>query len=200
MTRSLVAAGTASFVVTAVLVVGLHASSPVLTVAAVAFALAVVARLAGLALVNPAWTISLALAGRVAWAETAPLIAAQFVGGALAGSLGLVAADVLGEPLVWADPNVAAAVLWSALATLIGTWALYAADTDDQTWFTLAGPAVAGSSPSVILVAAAQPASVVGLLIAGFLPVGAGISILVTTLIFAVIAGFAVRAILTDSE
>lgn len=200
MTRTLIAAAAASFAVTIVLLAALHASSPVLTVAAVAFTLAVVSRLAGLEMVNSAWTVSLALAGRVQWALTAPLIAAQFVGAALAGALALAADGVLGELQIWSDPSLTSAVVTSALATIVGTWALYAADTDDQPWFTLAGPAVAGAGPSIILVSAAQPAAVVGLLIAGFVPVSIGLAVIATTLVFAVLAGFFARALLPSLE
>lgn len=177
--RRLLMAGTASFVLTVSAILALHAASAVLAVAAVAATTVLLAWFgrsassaehSGLAEVNAAWSLPLALVGRARFGEFLPTLVVQ-VGAALVAGFGASAlGSRLGEPLLYAEPTFWHVGLVTVLAGALTAWAVLAIDGAASDALIAVPVVAAGAGPSIVLVVAANPAVAVGAAAAGLLP------------------------------
>ncbi|OUZ09685.1 hypothetical protein BHE97_09445 [Aeromicrobium sp. PE09-221] len=177
--RRLLMAGTTSFVLTIAAILALHAASSVLTVAAVAATTVLLAWFghsassaehSGLAEVNAAWALPLALVGRARFGEFLPTLVVQ-LGAALVAGFGASALGPrIGEPLLFADPTFWHVGLITLLTGVLTAWVVLAVD-GAASEALIAVPAIAaGSGPSIVLVIAANPAVTLGAAAGGLLP------------------------------
>lgn len=182
--KPLGAAAAGAALVTAAAVWGLRASEATLTVAGVAAAVALTGWLAafhgtparvggdasaagsGLALSSPAALVALALVGRFSWATALPVVAAQVLGAALVGAAALALGHDGTDTLVWDEPAIVTAGGLALVVGVVAAWAALAADAGPVAWLA-AGPVTAGALLGAGLAAAAHPAVLVGLGIAG---------------------------------
>ena len=184
--KPLGAAAAGAALVTAAAVWGLRASEATLTVAGVAAAVALTGWLtafhgtparvggdastadSGLALSSPAALVALALVGRFSWALALPVVAAQVLGAALVGAVALASGGDGTGTLVWDEPGIVTAGGLALVIGVVAAWAALAADAGPVAWLA-AGPVTAGTLLGAGLAAAAHPAVLVGLGIAGAL-------------------------------
>lgn len=176
--RTIVPAGILSAILTFVTAFALRAADPALTVAAIALVVVLFTWFAalhstefesGLALVNPASALALAIAGRRAWGSLLPLATAQVVGAVLAGLGALALEDRLGPTLTYAEPTLVVAGIGAVVVGLVGTWATFAIDGEASEAFSAIPVALAGAALPVGLTAVFNPAVVVGVATAGLL-------------------------------
>lgn len=174
--KPLAVAAVTAALTTAVAAWALRATDPATAVAAVAVVAVASAWLArfhdtastpGLGLTGPTPLVALALVGRSPVATALPVVAAQVVGAVAAGAA-VGALDLPGGALVWDQPTLLTAGVLSVLVGLVGAWATLAADAGPVAW-TAATPVTAGALLGVGLAAAAHPAAVLGLAVAGAL-------------------------------
>lgn len=174
--RALGTAALGGFLLTATVVVGLRAADAAITVGAFALVTVLLTWYArwgsndagsALAVTNPIAALALVSVKRLAAADLLPVVAAQVVGAVVAGGLGLLTEDVLGEPLVWTAPTVLVTLVVAVLAGAVATWATLAVDADGPVALAAAAPVVAGAGASLVLVAVAHPAVLVGLAVTG---------------------------------
>lgn len=172
--RRLSVALVASFAITLASVLGLRTLDPAVALLALAATVAALATLVArigpgsLGLLDPAWSLSLLLRGRVPVWDLLPTWAAHAVGAAGAGLLGSTLVDDLPVRSPSAEPDLLPALVVLATAAVLGAW--LAAHADEQR----AVPAVAGLptiAAGVVLpaafVAAVNPAALFGLGVAG---------------------------------
>lgn len=174
--KPLAVAAVTAALTTAVAAWGLRATDPATAVAAVAVVFVASAWLArfhdtasgsGLGLTGPAPLVALALVGRSPVATALPVVAAQVVGAVAVGAA-VGALDLPGGALVWDQPTLLTAGVLGVLVGLVGAWSTLAADAGPVAW-AAATPVTAGALLGVGLAAAAHPAAVVGLAVAGAL-------------------------------
>lgn len=197
--KPLALAAVTSGLTTAVAAWALRATDPataVAAVAAVAVAAAWLARFhdtgstSGLALTGPLPLASLALVGRAPVASALPVVASQVVGAVAAGAA-VAALDLPGGSLVWDEPTLLAGAALGVVVGLVGAWATLAADTGAVAW-AAAAPVTAGALLGVGLAAAAHPAALVGLAVAGVVGWPAALTTAAAVLVGAVLGTFVV--------
>jgi len=124
----------------------------------------------GLALVSPAAVVALALVGRWGTATILPMVAAQTVGAVTGGFAALALDDRLGDTLVFTQPGrVVTGVVIGVLA-ILGAWVLFAIDGGAHEAYAAVPPILTGGSLPLGMIAALNPATVVGVATAGLVP------------------------------
>ncbi|TSD63195.1 hypothetical protein [Aeromicrobium piscarium] len=192
--RRLLMAGTTSFVLTIAAILALHASSAVLAVAAVAATTVLLAWFgrsasstehSGLAEVNAAWALPLALVGRARFAEFLPTLVVQLATALVAGFGASALGARIGEPLLFAEPSWTHVALVTVLTGVLTAWAVLAVDGAGAEGLIAVPVVAAGSGTSIVLVIAANPAVTLGAAAAGLVPwaiaAGAAIALLAVT-------------------
>ncbi|MGH3423958.1 MAG: hypothetical protein ACRDO8_04465 [Nocardioidaceae bacterium] len=176
--RAYLSAASMSGVVAFVAGLALHAPGPVLAVAAIAGATALAAWLssaqstdteAGLALSNPAWTLTLVLRGRRRATDLLPLWAAQVVGALVAGLVVQALGDRLPGPLVWPSADLVATGVVALVLGIVSAWVACAADTYVSEGLTGLPVLAAGAALPLNLAAVLNPATLFGITVAGLL-------------------------------
>lgn len=177
--RPVVSAAIFAALTTFVVALSLRAASAALAIVAVAAVTGLVTWFAGqfstdetsgLALANPASAVALTVVGRSSVTVLLPLIAAQVVG-ALLGGLGAMGLDsVLGDTLIWPEPDLVATGVVVLVLGIAATWLLFAIDAQISEGFAAIPPLLAGAALPLSLGSALNPSVVVGLATAGLLP------------------------------
>lgn len=177
--RPLVSAATFAAVTTFVVAISLRAASATLAILAVAAITGLITWFAGqhstednsgLALANPASTVALTVVGRSNAALVLPLIASQVVGALLGGLAALGLDPVLGDALIWPQPDLIATAIVVLVLGIVATWLLFVIDAQISEWFAAVPPLLAGAALPLSLGSALNPSVVVGLATAGLLP------------------------------
>jgi len=123
-----------------------------------------------LELANPASAVTLAVVGRRPWATLLPVLAAHTIGAVIGGFAALALDDRLGDTLVFTQPGLVVTAVGATLVGLIGAWATLSVDGGGQEAFSAVPVVVGGAVLPLGLIAAFQPAAVVGLATAGLVP------------------------------
>ena len=195
-------AGTSSFVLTASAILALHASSAVLAVAAVVAVTVLLGWFghSGLAELNAAWALPLALAGRARFGELLPTLVVQ-VAAALAAGFGAAALGTrLGEPLLFDTPTPWTVGLITVLVGILTAWTVLAVDGQAPGALLAVPVATAGAAPSIVLVATANPAVTLGAAAAGLLPWTTAALAAAGLLAVTAAGAFAIAAVAPDTE
>ncbi|MBM9465004.1 hypothetical protein JL108_16265 [Aeromicrobium sp. YIM 150415] len=202
-------AGTSSLVLTASAILALHAPSAVLAVAAVAAVTVLLGWFgqsastpehSGLAELNAAWALPLALAGRARFGELLPTLVVQ-VAAALAAGFGAAALGTrLGEPLLFDAPSPWTVGLVTVLVGILTAWTVLAVDGQAPGALLAVPVATAGAAPSIVLVAAANPAVTLGAAAAGLLPWATAAPAAAGLLAVTAAGAFAIAAVAPDTE
>lgn len=205
----LVMAGATSIVLTVTAILALHAASAVLAVAAIAAVTVLLgwfghsastSEHSGLAEVNAAWALPLALAGRARFGELLPLLVVQ-VAAAIAAGFGAAALGTrLGEPLLFDAPTPWNVALITALVGLLTAWTVLAVDGQAPGALLAAPVAAAGAAPSIALVAATNPAVTLGAAAAGLLSWPTAVAAAAGLLAVTALGAFAIAAVAPDTE
>jgi len=123
-----------------------------------------------LELANPASAVALAVVGRRPWATLLPVLAAHTIGAVIGGFAALALDDRLGDTLVFTQPGLVVTAVGATLVGLIGAWATLSVDGGGQEALSAVPVVVSGAVLPLGLIAAFQPAAVVGLATAGLVP------------------------------
>lgn len=140
-----------------------------------------------LGLANPASAVALAAVGRRPWATLLPALAAHTIGAVAGGLIVLALDDKLGETLVFTQPGLVVTAVGATLIGLIGAWATLSVDGGGNEALSAVPVIVGGAILPLGLIAAFQPAAVIGLATAGLVPwdvalIAAG-AVLIATLV-----------------
>ncbi len=154
----------------------------------------------GLALSNPAATVALTLAGRSSTAIVLPLIAAQVVGAVLGGLGARALSGKLGETLIWAEPSIVGLIVVLFVLGVVATWLLFAIDIQISEGFAAIPPILTGAALPVVLVAALNPAVMLGLASGNLLSWRIALAAAATGLIAAIIGTYSARLIAPTPE
>lgn len=120
-----------------------------------------------LGLANPASAVSLAVVGRRPWGTLLPVLAAHTIGAVLGGLAALGLEDRLGDTLVYTQPSLVVTAVGAALVGVIGAWATLSVDGGGHEAVSAVPVVVGGAVLPLGLLAAFQPAAVIGLATAG---------------------------------
>jgi glycerol uptake facilitator-like aquaporin len=160
-------------VVAAITVLSVRAQDPALAGVGLAAAVAVMAILTvdtrfGVGILDPAWSLSLMIRGRIRVADLLPLWAAQAVGAVAFGALARWLVDDLRQWSIIEQPDIAPAAVVVALLAFVGTWVAVAVDTR-RVPAAAAGLPALGVSAALppTFAAAANPAGLFALGVAG---------------------------------
>ena len=123
-----------------------------------------------LGLANPASAITLAVVGRRPWATLLPVLAAHTIGAVVGGLAALGLDDRLGNTLVFTQPGLVVTAVGAALVGLIGAWATLSVDGGGHEALSAVPVVVGGAVLPFGLIAAFQPAAVIGLATADLVP------------------------------
>ncbi|MEV7396623.1 hypothetical protein [Aeromicrobium sp. NPDC092404] len=123
-----------------------------------------------LGLANPASVLVLAVVGRRPWATILPALAAHTVGAVLGGLAALSLDDRLGDTVVFTQPGLLVAAVGAALVGVIGAWTTLAIDGSGPEALAAVPAVVAGAVLPLGLLAAFQPAAMIGLATAELVP------------------------------
>lgn len=123
-----------------------------------------------LGLANPASAVTLAVVGRRPWGTLLPVLAAHTIGAVGGGFVALALEDKLGETLVFTQPDLVVAAAGAALIGLLGAWATLSIDGGGTEALGAVPVVVGGAVLPLGLLAAFQPAALLGLATAGLVP------------------------------
>lgn len=123
-----------------------------------------------LGLANPASAVTLAVVGRRPWGTLLPVLAAHTIGAVGGGFVALALEDKLGETLVFTQPDLVVAAAGAALIGVLGAWATLSIDGGGTEALSAVPVVVGGAILPLGLLAAFQPAAVIGLATAGLVP------------------------------
>ena len=123
-----------------------------------------------LGLANPASALTLAVVGRRPWGTLLPVLAAHTIGAVLGGLAALGLEDRLGDTLVFTQPGLVVTAVGATLVGLLSAWATLSVDGGGHEAVS-AVPVIVGAAVLPLgLLAAYQPAAVIGLATAGLVP------------------------------
>ena len=123
-----------------------------------------------LGLANPASAVTLAVVGRRPWATLLPVLAAHTLGAVAGGFAALALNDKLGDTLVFTQPGLVVTAVGAALVGLIGAWTTLSIDGGGPEALSAVPAVVGGAILPLGLIAAFQPAAVIGLATADLVP------------------------------
>lgn len=123
-----------------------------------------------LGLANPASAVTLAVVGRRPWGTLLPVLAAHTIGAVGGGFVALALEGKLGETLVFTQPDLVVAAAGAALIGLLGAWATLSIDGGGTEALGAVPVVVGGAVLPLGLLAAFQPAALLGLATAGLVP------------------------------
>lgn len=123
-----------------------------------------------LGLANPASAVTLAVVGRRPWGTLLPVLAAHTIGAVGGGFVALALEGKLGETLVFTQPDLVVAAAGAALIGLLGAWATLSIDGGGTEALGAVPVVVGGAILPLGLLAAFQPAALLGLATAGLVP------------------------------
>lgn len=207
--RTLLAAACLASAVTFVTGLALHAPNETVAVAAVAGVTALAAWLssshstqerAGLALSNPAWTLTLVLRGRRGYADLLPLWASQVVG-ALAAGLALGALNGrLPQMLLWPSADAVTTAVVALVLGVLTAWTVAASDTYLTEGLTAMPVLGAAAALPLNLAGVLNPASVFGITVAGLLDWRIALIAAVAVIVAAAAGAWSARLVLVSRD
>lgn len=204
MGRLLVVATLMSATLTLVTAMALRAADATLAVVAVAALVVLLTWYAqlhsteehsGAGLANPASAVALAVVGRRPWATLLPALVAHLVGGVLGGLAALALDDRLGQTLVFADPSRVVAGVGAAVVGVLVAWTTLAVDGRGPEALSAVPVAVSGAVLPLGLLAAFQPAVVLGLATASLVPWDVALVAAAASLVASAVGAYAVSAL-----
>lgn len=145
-----------------------------------------------LGLANPASVLVLAVVGRRPWATILPTLAAHTVGAVLGGLAALGLDDRLGDTVVFTQPGLVVAAVGAALVGVIGAWATLGIDGGGPEALAAVPAVVAGAVLPLGLLAAFQPAAMIGLATAELVPWDVALVAAGTALVASIAGAYAV--------
>lgn len=160
-------------VVAAIAVLSVRAQDPTLAGVGLAAAVAVMAILTvdtrfGVGVLDPAWSLSLMIRGRLRVGDLLPIWAAQAVGAVAFGALARWLVDDLRQWSIIEQPDIAPAAVVVAMVAFVGSWLAVAVDAR-RALAAAAGLPALGVSAALppTFAAAANPAALFALGVAG---------------------------------
>jgi hypothetical protein len=160
-------------VVAAIAVLSVRAQDPALAGVGLAAAVAVMAILTvdtrfGVGVLDPAWSLSLMIRGRLRVGDLLPIWAAQAVGALAFGALARWLVDDLRQWSIIEQPDIVAAAVVVAIVAFVGSWLAVAVDARRAPAAAAGLPALGvGAALPPTFAAAANPAALFALGVAG---------------------------------